>query len=58
MWQTDFDQDDQASSKGPSWFRKPHNGSGRYSSYTQGRQKEGKVRIDWIFSLQILVVYV
>lgn len=41
-WQSDFEQDDQPSNKGPSWFRKPHNGSGRNSSYTQGRQKRGR----------------
>ncbi|KMT15308.1 hypothetical protein BVRB_3g060170 [Beta vulgaris subsp. vulgaris] len=41
-WQSDFDQDDPRSQKGPSWFRKPHNGSGGNSSYTQGRQKRGR----------------
>ncbi|XP_021770365.1 uncharacterized protein LOC110734508 [Chenopodium quinoa] len=40
-WHSDSDQDDQ-SAKGPSWFRKPHNGSGRNSSHTQGRQKRGR----------------
>lgn len=41
-WQSDFDQDDQPSKKGPSWFRQPHNESRRNASNSQGRQKKGK----------------
>lgn len=41
-WQSEFDHDEEPSTKGPSWFRRPQNGSRRNWTHGQGHQRRGR----------------